>query len=98
MQEEHVAAEKVLVSSGFFDTIISDVIVLVNAEFRKLRLKTISRDNLILFFEDATAGLTIKLDEKLSKSKKKLLNNRMVKIAFEIEETHSIPGFMLVVE
>lgn len=85
-------------SSGFFENIIQDVIVLVNCEFRKLRLKPISRDNLVLFFEEATAGMTIELKNKLSKSKKELLNRRLIKIAFEIQEEHCIPGFKLVVQ
>jgi len=84
------------VSSGFFDAVIQDVIVLVNAEFRKLRIKTIGRDNLILFFDEATAGISID-NIKLSESKKKLLNKRLIKIAFEIQEKHSIQGFQLVV-
>ena len=84
-------------SSGFFDVIIEDAIFLINEEFRKLRIKTIGRDNLILFFEDATAGLSIE-NVKLTKSKKELLNKRLVKIAFEIAEKHSINGFKLVVD
>ena len=84
-------------SSGFFDVIIEDAIFLINEEFRKLRIKTIGRDNRILFFEDATAGLSIE-NVKLTKSKKELLNKRLVKIAFEIAEKHSINGFKLVVD
>jgi len=84
------------VSSGFFDVIIQDVIILVNAEFRKLRLKTITRDSLLLFFDDATAGMNISVE--LVDSKKKLLNKRLIKIAQEIAEKHSIIGFTLVVD
>ena len=96
MLKQLAAAEKVLVSSGFFDPIITDVINLVNEEFRKLRIKTISRDNLILFFDDATAGMSID-NVKLSKSKKNILNKRLIKIAFEIAEKHCIKGFRLIV-
>lgn len=84
-------------SSGFFESIIEDVIILVNTEFRKLRIRTITRDNLILFFEEATAGMSI-IDIDLSKSKKKILNKRLIKIAFEIAEKHSINGFRLIVD
>ena len=97
MLKGRAAAEKASVSSGFFDIIIQDVIILVNQEFRKLRLKTIGRDNLILFFEDATAGMSI-LEIELTESKKKILNQRLVKIAFEIAEKHSIKGFQLLVD
>jgi len=84
------------VSDGFFNILINDLLSLVNEEFIKLRLKTITRDNLILFFRDATAGVSILIE--LKESKKKLLNKRMVKIANSISETHEIPGFILEVE
>lgn len=89
--------EKALVSKGFFDPIIQDVLILVNAEFRKLRINTICRENLILFFEEATAGMSI-IELDIKKSRKKILNMRLVKIAHEIAEIHSIPGFKIVVE
>ena len=82
-------------SSGFFEPIIQDVLKLVNEEFRKLRLGKISRDDIFLFFEEATAGIAIEM--KLSKSKKKILNQRLVKIAFEISERHCINGFKIIV-
>ncbi len=86
---------RALVSSGFFEPIIQDVIKLVNEEFLKLRLKKIGRDNLLLFFNDTSAGMSI--DIELSDSKKKLLNKRLIKIAWRIAEKHSINGFSLVV-
>ena len=96
MQKEHAGAGRVLVSEGFFDSIISDVLNLVNEEFLKLRLKTITRDDLTLFFTDATAGISIRV--KARDSRKKILNKRLVKIAHRISEDHSINGFMLRVD
>ncbi len=72
---------------------MKETLALVNEEFSKLRLKKVSRDNIILFFEDATAG--IQLDIEIKESKRKLLNVRLIKIAMEIQEKYCIPGFIL---
>ena len=83
-------------SEGFFDKIIIDTLNLVNEEFDKLRLNIITRDNLLIFFDDATAGIQISVET--TDSRKKILNNRLIKIAFEIQERYSIPGFSLIVD
>ena len=82
------------VSEEFFNRIIADVIFLVNEEFEKLRLKKIIRDDVELFFLDDVIGIQINLDIK--ESKKRILNQRLVKISMEIQELHSIPGFRVV--
>ena len=82
------------VSEEFFNRIITDVIFLVNEEFEKLRLKKIIRDDVELFFLDDVIGIQINLDIK--ESKKRILNQRLVKISMEIQELHSIPGFRVV--
>lgn len=81
-------------SEEFFNRIITDVIFLVNEEFEKLRLKKIIRDDVELFFLDDVIGIQINLDIK--ESKKRILNQRLVKISMEIQELHSIPGFRVV--
>ena len=83
-------------SKGFFDCILNDVLSLSNEEFNKLRIKNIIKEDLFLFFDDACVGVSITV--KLSESRKKILETRLVKIANEIQEIHSIPGFMLRVE
>ena len=81
-------------SEEFFNRIITDVIFLVNEEFKKLRLKKITRDDVELFFLEDVIGIQINLDIK--QSKKVVLNQRFVKISMEIQELHSIPGFRVV--
>lgn len=83
-------------SKGFFDCILNDVLSLSNEEFNKLRIKNIIKEDLFLFFDDACVGVSISVN--LSESRKKILETRLVKIANEIQEIHSIPGFMLRVE
>ena len=96
MLKEPVAAGRVLVSEGFFDAVLNDTMTLVNEEFRKLRIRPITRDDLTLFFTDATAGISVRV--QTTESRKKILTSRLVKIANRISEDHSINGFMLRVD
>lgn len=80
-------------SEKLFKSIIEKTLKLVNEEFEKLRLKKISRENIFIFFKEATVGLALEVDCR--KSRKDILNIRMVKIANAIQEEYSIPGFVL---
>lgn len=83
-------------SRDFFESIIQDSINLINEEFKKLRLNLISRDEVLLFFEDDYFGINVSIE--MRESKKRILNNRMVKLAYRISEDYSIAGYTIIVE
>jgi len=73
---------------------MKDVIELVNEELSKLRLKKISNSDLTIFFKESTFGFQI--DIKIRKSRREILNNRLIKISMRIQEKYSVPGFSLI--
>ena len=81
-------------SSEFFKGVMKDVIELVNEELSKLRLKKISNSDLTIFFKESTFGFQI--DIKIRKSRREILNNRLIKISMRIQEKYSVPGFSLI--
>ena len=81
-------------SSEFFKNVMKDVVEFTNEELSKLRVKKIRKEDLTIFFKEASFGFQI--DIKLRKSRKKILNDRLVKIAMRIQEKYSVPGFTLV--
>ena len=81
-------------SENFYNRLISYAIFLINKEFNSLRLKKISRDDVNLFFTDDAAGIQIAVNVR--DSKKKILNQRFIKISMEIQEKFSMPGFRVI--
>ena len=82
-------------SSGFFTDVMDNAIELVNEEFDKLRVKKISKDNVLIFFNDDHFGIEIYISE--SKSRIQILNMRLIKISMEIQEKYSLSGFCILV-
>jgi len=83
------------VSSGFFDDVIEKCIDLVNEEFEKLLLKKITRDDLLMFFNDESVGIEIFVPT--TETRVDILNMRMIKISMEIQEIYNLPGFCILV-
>ena len=81
-------------SSEFFKNVMKDVVEFTNEELSKLRVKKIRNEDLTIFFKEVSFGF--QLDIELRKSRKKILNDRLVKIAMRIQEKYSIPGFSLI--
>ena len=81
-------------SSEFFQNVMNDVLFFTNEELDKLRVKRIRKEDMTIFFKEASFGF--QLDIKLRKSRKKILNDRLVKIAMRIQEKYSVPGFSLI--
>ena len=73
---------------------MKDVVEFTNEELSKLRVKKIRNEDLTIFFKEVSFGF--QLDIELRKSRKKILNDRLVKIAMRIQEKYSIPGFSLI--
>ena len=73
---------------------MNDVLFFTNEELDKLRVKRIRKEDMTIFFKEASFGF--QLDIKLRKSRKKILNDRLVKIAMRIQEKYSVPGFSLI--